>query len=67
MSLNYEGGRKSITTYTGFVLTIIMGLTVFIYGVKQYIIMAERSQIIINSFLNFGQGIKESENGYGEA
>ena len=42
VSFNYEGGKKSISSYTGLVFTFIMGLTVFIYALRQYIVMAER-------------------------
>jgi hypothetical protein len=34
VSLNYDGGKTSMKTYTGFTLTLIMGLTILIYGIR---------------------------------
>ena len=52
-------------TYTGLTLTLIMGLTILVYGIRQYVVMAEKSSVQINSFLDFGAGVKQSMEGFG--
>jgi len=42
-----------------------MGITVFVYGVRQLTVMTGRTQVSINSYLNFGKGAEESMKGYG--
>jgi hypothetical protein len=66
VDLNYDGGKKSMKTFSGCALTVIMCLTIFIYGIRQYIHMAERSNVVINTYVNFGEGLKVAMKGYGK-
>jgi hypothetical protein len=66
VDLNYDGGKKSMKTFSGFALTVIMCLTIFIYGIRQYIQMAERSNVVINTNIDFGAGSKLAIQGYGK-
>jgi len=66
VSLNYDGGKTKYTTISGLLLSLVLVLTTLSYAIRQQMVMINRQDIVVNSYLEIGGALPISMDGYGK-